>query len=108
MDVKVFTHIRVLYIFVFGLYFGLFALMYCNFAIWWKVQNIENYSSYIGCNEQIQLNNELSKENVAVQSKSRNKRSRSYRAVSLQDIYNFDPKLRVTCCNKGIDTVLTV
>ena len=85
MEVKFFTHIRVLYIFVFGLYFGLFALMYCNFAIWWKVQSLESIDIIDGCCGNGKANNEDSKTNIALVQTQRKKRSRSYRAVSLYD-----------------------
>lgn len=39
MEVNISTHLKVLYVFVFGLYFGFFVLLYCNYATWWKVEH---------------------------------------------------------------------
>lgn len=39
MEFNISKHLKVLYVFVFGLYFGFFVLLYCNYAMWWNVEH---------------------------------------------------------------------
>ncbi|XP_071170750.1 gliomedin-like isoform X16 [Mytilus edulis] len=78
MEVNTSVHIRVLYILIFGLYFGFFILLYCNNALWWKVESFDsvNHNNDDNSNH----NTKISTENVLLNESARLKRSRTFRS----------------------------
>ncbi|XP_063435205.1 gliomedin-like isoform X3 [Mytilus trossulus] len=82
MEVNTSVHIRVLYILMFGLYFGFFILLYCNNALWWKVESFDSVNRNTDDNSN--HNTKISTENVLLNESTRLKRSRTFRSAVRQ------------------------
>lgn len=84
MEVNTSVHIRVLYILIFGLYFGFFILLYCNNALWWKVESFDsvNHNNDYNSNH----NPKISTENVLLNESTRLKRSETFRSPVIQTV----------------------
>ncbi|XP_076105572.1 uncharacterized protein LOC143073699 isoform X14 [Mytilus galloprovincialis] len=82
MEVNTSVHIRVLYILIFGLYFGFFILLYCNNALWWKVDSFDSVNRNNDDNSN--HNPKISTENVLLNESTRLKRSETFRSPVIQ------------------------